>query len=474
MRNRRQAILAVAVLAALILPSAYAGAATYDWTDARHQAERASASEAEQQWGKLSYLHVRLGFYYQSLTDLSAHVLAEITRRRQSYEQTAPAAAVHAFIATGQYDSALAWAERDPALASLRQVTLACSQDREIHLGAGGEAVSDADRIDALLTALHHGASEAELQTIAAGIGQLSPGMAAVASVLQTLASGHRDGLPTALEAAETDMAQPTGTGSPLLTQFGDPLVYSAIARAHFYLAIGAGDHAMERGSGEFADFVRFFRGMSYYGLGQFDKARDELLAVGKSNVGGIAAAFLAGVAAHEGKGADAREWAQTALNAEKQTSNGEALVALARVQADVGTADWAAETAAWDVVRRQPDSRVAMFAAYWSLGLLTEPDEIEVAKQMYWDAANKRKPDIGHGFPSIYASQQELFCLNYITALAIAGAQGYGLDYIDAYNGMMEISKLIPPSTPVKEGLRWLSIVTNSTEEEEGGKVRR
>jgi hypothetical protein len=464
MRNRRQTILAIAVLATLTVPSVYAYAATYNWTDARRDAERASAREAETQWGELSYLHVRLGFYYQSLTGLSAHVLAEVARHRESYEQTAPAAAVHAFIAAGQYDSALAWAERDPALANLRQVTLACSQYREIRLGSDGAPVGDADRIEALLVATHHGASEAELQAIAASIDQPPSELAAVASLLQALISGDPDGLAAALEATETGMTHPSETGSPLLTQFGDPLVYSAVARAHFQLAIGAGDRALQGGSGEFAEFVRFFRGMSYYSLGQFEKAREELLAASESNVGGIAAAFLAGVAAHEGKGSDARRWADAALDAEKKAGNGEALVALARVQADVGASDWAAETAAWDIVRRHPDSRVAMFAAYWSLGLLTGPEDVEAAKQMYWDAAKKRKPDIGHGFPSIYASQQELFCLDYITALANAGAQGFGLDYIDAFNGMMELSKLIRPSEPVKEGLRWLSVVTNPT----------
>jgi hypothetical protein len=453
------------VLIGLGCPSSAWSQDNYDWTQARRQAERASSQKAEAAWGNLAYLHLRLGSYYDALADVSAYVQIDIARRRVSYEPTTAAAAAYAFTVHGRFDSAGVWARRDPTLAVFVQFAQARSQNREFQFDAETQSATGAELIDALLIGLHYRATG--LEQVAQRLRPSASESQPLAALVKAVVSGDSRSIPEPLAQVESGFAHPPGQGAPLLEQFGNPLIYSALAQAHFHLAVDACDQALSKGSGAYASTIHLFRGLGWYGIGDYESANDDLAETSNSDFAGIASAYLAGVAWHQNNSGEVRRWVDKCLNAERENRNGEALVALARVQADAGAQEWPTAAAAREIIHRRPDSRRAIYAAYWAAALLAGYARPDSARQLYWHAANKRLPDIRHGFPDVYASRQELFCAHYTTALVIGGSRGRGMDYLDAFNGMMELSKFIPASEPVKEGLRWLSYVANKDDQE-------
>jgi len=454
MRAAKAAIPTILILSALVCSSAAWGANTYDWASARQSAERASSPrDKEAAWGDLAYTHLRLAGYYKQLTGVSAQAQISIAQRRASYDGSAATAAAHAFIAAGQFDSAAVWAGTNPTLRTLQQFAQAQSRGEAFGYSGASEPV-----IGIALAGLHVTGDPSKLRDLAGKLGKSTP----VASLLSAIISADVASIPASLIKVEQLLANPPGIDKPLLDQYSDPLIYSALARAHALLAVDVSSIAASDASAAAVPFFRFLSGLARYTVGDYDKARDDLNASTGTDVAGIAYAYLAGIEWRQGNRAGAMDLATKSLAEEKQIRRGESLVALARVQSELPGTNWGADGAAREIIQRKPDSRGQMYTAYWATGLINGDAQPDSAKQMFWLAADKRKPDIRHGFHDIYGSPPELFCTNYISALTSGGSHGNGLDYLDAFNGLMELAKFIPATEPLKEGLRWLSLVTN------------
>jgi hypothetical protein len=451
-------VIPVALLSVWLAAGSAWGADTYDWVTARKTAERASSSrDKEAAWGDLAYIHLRLAQYYKQLTAICAQAQISAAHRRADYDGSSAAAATHAFLAEGHFDSAATWAGRNPALRPLQQFAQTQAQGGQF---AYGEAASPATEV--ALAGLHASGGASSLNALAGKLPKSNP----VGTLLLAIISNDISALADALAKVEKALAAPAGIDAPLLDQFGDPLVYSALSRAHALLGADVCGLAAAEASAGSIPFFRFLGGLALYDAGDYARAKAELNAATETDVAGIAYAYLAGIEYDQGNRAAAKDLAAKSLDAERAMKRGEALVALARVQAGVGAADWGTVNAARQVIRAKPDSRAQMYAAYWAVAQVSAEASLDSAKQMFWHAADKRKPDVGHGFPDIYCSQQELFCTNYIAVLTRGGSRGNGSDYLDAFNGLMELSKQIPASEPLKEGLRWLSLVTNEDNE--------
>jgi tetratricopeptide (TPR) repeat protein len=446
---------------ALVSPAAHlsAEAGMGDWAAARAEALHASPREAGPLWGEVALSAVALADYYARLGEITGELQIEIARlRRVSYPDSSAIAAVHGFIVTARYDSAVGWAGRDPAVSLFKKFAAARIKNQPFSFAEMGASNSASNATVSLQLALLARAGGDTLTTLAQRFQNSKFEVTPEVALILAMAANDTNAVAAALEKLEVALATPPGDNAPVLARFGDPLSYMTAARAHALLAIEASSRALVTTTGPSVSQLHVLRGKAYYAIGKLDLAAVDLKAADDPFDVPTAAAYLAGIAIHQADRKSAADWQQRCLTESlRELDGGYGLLAAARVQVETGEAGWEIERTAGELVRRNKKLPTRTHVPYWAWGVVAERTSPNEASRRMREASDGKPPLLKQGFDAS-------FCIDYTGVLITSGLHGNSANLegragnlLMAYNALHELAEVMPATRSAAEGARWL-----------------